>query len=104
MATNLGGIMQTLCQWIRRTTLMWCGLVCIASADVEDTTVVITSPDKALRVEVANDALGRVVYRAQFHGEPIILESGLGFRFQNYRAFEQPLRIGEQTRRSVDQT
>ncbi|MEL6868386.1 MAG: glycoside hydrolase family 97 protein [Pseudomonadota bacterium] len=95
-------------EWLhsRVRALQCAGLIIAAAlshAALADVPLTVESPDGALRVKVSVNELGRPIYTASFHGEPVLHESLLGLRFAEHHGIDQDVVIESPTRRSVDQ-
>src|SRR4051812_8230912 len=74
----------------------------VLSAVPLEAQVAVSSPDRRteLTVEVRD---GRLTYRVDRDGRPLILPSGLGFEFRGAPALRDSLRITDTTRQSYDE-
>ncbi len=64
----------------------------------------VDSPGEVLRVTVSINGEGRVGYRVDRNGKPVVGESRLGFIFADAPKFERNFSMVEQVTRSVDDT
>lgn len=64
----------------------------------------VASPDGRLAVQLDLDGDGRLAYRVQRDGKPVLADSHLGFVLRNGRQLLRNLALEKQAQRSVDQT
>ena len=69
-----------------------------------DTVASIESPDKTLKVELDLNGEGRLAYRVARKGQPLIVDSRLGFILRNGRQLLRGLTLERQSTRSFDET
>ncbi|WP_449446000.1 glycoside hydrolase family 97 protein [Thermomonas brevis] len=64
----------------------------------------VASPDGRIAVQLDLDGDGRLAYRVQRDGKPVLADSHLGFVLRNGRQLLRNLTLDKQAQRSVDQT
>lgn len=90
----------------RITTIVAISLIAmLGSARLSATDVAsVDSPGKVLRVTVSINGEGRVGYRVDRHGKPVVAESRLGFIFADAPKFERNFSMVDSATRTVDTT
>ena len=64
----------------------------------------VTSPDGRMRVQLDINPEGRLAYRVDRDGKPVLEDSRLGLQFRNAEALLRNLKAGAQATREVDET
>ncbi len=79
-------------------------LLCSTQPAQADTVASVSSPDGALTVELDLNGEGRLAYRVQRRGTPLVDDSRLGFILRNGRQLLRGLSLEKQASRSADTT
>ena len=84
--------------------VLFAGLMLAATPGWAGDVAAVDSPGKVLRVTVSINGEGRVGYRVDRQGKPVVGESRLGFIFADAPKFERNFVVIDSSSRSVDTT